>query len=185
MENYLYAKQERRIVPLVVSIGNHEAGNFYAPEDAFTFYKAYFVQEPIDEGRDPNKMPTYQTHVIANILLLSLDSYVYATPSGPQADWIANELQRSYAMPNIRFRTAMYHAPQWPSVRKLEDSVSKACREAWSPIFDQYGMDIGFENHDHAYKRTKLMKNGQPVSSNGTLFVGDGSWGVEDGFRYV
>jgi acid phosphatase type 7 len=187
VENYLYAKPERRLVPLLVSIGNHEAGNFYAPEDTFTFYKSYFVQEPLPAGRNPNTLQTYQPHVIGNLLILSLDSFVYSDPAGPQAAWISAELEKSYSQVDSRilWRTAMYHAPQWPSVRKLEDSVSKACREAWGPIFDHYGVDIGFENHDHAYKRTKLMKAGQPVASNGTLFIGDGSWGVEDGYRSV
>lgn len=185
IETHLYSVSERRLVPLLVSIGNHEAGNFFAPADTFTFYRSYFVQEPLAEGQDPNTLPTYQNHVIGNVMLLSLDSYVYADPAGPQKQWLESQLFQSLSQSEVTFRTAMYHAPQWPSVRKLEDTASKACRDAWGPVFDHFGVDVGFENHDHAYKRTKLMKGGQAVERNGTLFIGDGSWGVEDGFKCV
>ncbi len=37
-------------------------------------------------------------------------------------------------------------------------------------------LKIGFENHDHGYKRTKRLKGGQE-DVNGTLYIGDGCLG--------
>eukprot|EP01133_Synstelium_polycarpum_P019969 gene19969-23930_t len=65
----------------------------------------------------------------------------------------------------------------YPTIRKYENSYSRAVREAWLDLFDQFSFQIAFENHDHAYKRTKSMRNSVP-GLNGTVYMGDGSWGV-------
>lgn len=36
---------------------------------------------------------------------------------------------------------------------------------------------MGFENHSHSYKRTKLLRDGKE-DPTGTLYIGDGAWGV-------
>jgi hypothetical protein len=54
-----------------------------------------------------------------------------------------------------------------------------SCSASPQDIFDKYNVDLGLENHDHAYKRSKLIKNRQIVDSGGTLYIGDGSMGVE------
>jgi hypothetical protein len=51
-------------------------------------------------------------------------------------------------------------------------------RKAWLPLFDKHQLDVAFENHDHALKRSKLLKNNKVVPKNGTLYVGDGAWAV-------
>lgn len=38
-------------------------------------------------------------------------------------------------------------------------------------------MTIVFENHTHAFKRSKRIKDGQP-HENGTYYLGEGAWGV-------
>jgi glucan-binding YG repeat protein len=45
-------------------------------------------------------------------------------------------------------------------------------------LFDQYGLDAAFENDHHIYKRSKLIKEGK-VDDSGTLYIGDGAWGVK------
>ena len=35
----------------------------------------------------------------------------------------------------------------------------------------RHKLDVGFEHHDHSYKRTKKLKGGQP-NVNGTLYLG-------------
>jgi acid phosphatase type 7 len=45
-------------------------------------------------------------------------------------------------------------------------------------LFEKYGLNAAFEHHEHAYKRTYLIRNGQ-VDSNGVLYLGEGAWGPE------
>lgn len=65
----------------------------------------------------------------------------------------------------------------YPSFRPYGDEPSSGLRDSWLPYFDQYNLTFGFENHDHAYKRTKPMRNSVP-DPTGTIYVGDGAWGV-------
>jgi len=80
-------------------------------------------------------------------------------PDGTQAEWLEGQLKELSENPSIRWKTALYHVPMWPSVRSESDSAVTATRAAWSPIFDKYQLHIGFENHDHSYKRTKPIRD--------------------------
>ena len=47
----------------------------------------------------------------------------------------------------------------------------------WVPNFDKYKVMTAFENHVHAFKRTKPMV-GNTAKANGTVYVGDGAYGA-------
>lgn len=113
------------------------------------------------------------------LLLLSLDSNVY-TEAESQKTWMEQVMNTS----SQRWRTAIYHAPMWPSVRAVTDSISSSLRANWGALFERLGVDVAFENHDHAYKRTKPMVASGPAANGvGTLHVGDGKWGLDEGLR--
>jgi hypothetical protein len=100
-----------------------------------------------------------------SILLLDTD---HANPiEGEQTQWLKKALAErghiQHIIPN-------YHAPAYPSVRSWKATSSTKIRDLWVPLFEEAGIEIVFENHDHAYKRTKPM--------NGIVFIGDGAWGV-------
>jgi hypothetical protein len=68
--------------------------------------------------------------------------------------------------------------PAYPSVRALADAQPTRIRTQWVPLFENAGVQLAFENHDHAYKRTKPMLGGV-TNSDGIVFAGDGAWGVD------
>ena len=43
-------------------------------------------------------------------------------------------------------------------------------------------MRIAFQNHDHSYMRSKLLRNNEE-NTFGTLYIGNGAWGVTPGRR--
>jgi hypothetical protein len=52
--------------------------------------------------------------------------------------------------------------------------------EIFVPVFDKYHVDLVFTGHDHAYARTKTLKNGESYPS-GTVYIttgrsGDRTW---------
>jgi hypothetical protein len=69
----------------------------------------------------------------------------------------------------------------WPSYRsdKVGESgkINHLIREHWCPLFDEYGVQLAFEHHDHAYKRTYPIRKGT-VDPRGVVYLGDGAWGV-------
>ncbi|XP_049849749.1 uncharacterized protein MT2654-like isoform X2 [Schistocerca gregaria] len=162
------------MVPLLTSIGNHEAGISFHSDIAYTaFYKYYFVHSvPTENLID---LPTYHVHNISGSVILVLDSCVLVPSDHIQPDFINRHLSKNYL-----WKMALYHAPLYPSVRSFTNSISKSLRQDWEPLFDRHHLHVGFENHDHAYKRTHFMKAGEQVTpQNGTLYLGDGSIGVD------
>lgn len=160
-------------VPIIAAPGNHEAGGWAQPLSNMRFYKRYFVQENLN-NRPAQSLPLHHSHYISNQLLIALDSNVIETPAS-QVSWLSDVLADA---PPGTLKTAIYHAPGYPSVRAFSDPESTGVRTHFVPVFDTYNLTAAFENHDHAYKRTKLLKAGEPHPS-GTLYLGDGAFGVK------
>lgn len=71
----------------------------------------------------------------------------------------------------------VYHVSAWPSFRALTNTYSTLVRDHWVPLFEEYGIALSFENHDHTFKRTKPIRNNQ-MDQQGVVYIGDGAWGV-------
>lgn len=157
-------------IPMVVAIGNHEVrGGYRGSVDDAPFYFSFFVQDP--EAR------TFFAHRFgSNLVVLTLDSGHVEAHGGRQAEWLQGTLEMYQ---NVRYKVAQYHVPLYPSSRSFEDHWSAQGRQHWLPLFDRYGLTVAFENHDHAFKRTHLLRNNEIVPDGGTLYLGDGAWGRE------
>ncbi|KAL6079409.1 Metallophosphoesterase [Balamuthia mandrillaris] len=158
-----------RMLPLLVSIGNHEAG-YSAPEAPY--FQAYF---PRERGLDTNwnHRKTFASHLLANhTIVLALDTGHVASPSS-QKSWIDEQLNQNKNRPT---RLATYHVPLYPS--RESDDDQDTLRDNWLSLFDKHKLSIAFEHHDHLYKRTKLLRNGTASETSGTLYLGDGCLGI-------
>lgn len=152
-------------IPMILAIGNHETNSKETvPERRAPFYFGYFAQ---------SDKTYFARRIGAQTVLFALDTGHVAPHGGEQAAWLESEMEAYADVPN---KFACYHVPLYPSHREYEGSGSKAGREAWLPIFDKHGLDTAFENHDHTYKRSKLLKNNE-VHPQGTLYLGDGCFG--------
>jgi hypothetical protein len=156
------------MVPMVMGIGNHEVNDFVSDDDRLRspFYTSFF-------GRQADDI-YYVRKFGDNMVFLMLDSGHLNPHHGEQTDWLKQQLETHRDVP---YRFATYHIPLYPAHRDYEGAGSKAGRKNWGPLFDEYGLTIGFENHDHVLKRTKPIK-GNEVASEGTIYVGDGTYGV-------
>ena len=154
---------EGNMIPLLASIGNHEAGGFAkVGELDEPFYKAYFVHEPL-LGRSPFDLTRYSSHLLgSNSMIVALDTGVIESISGSQKIWMKEEL-KEHKERKVKF--AIYHAGLYPSVRPYSGEIHTRLRVHWLPIFDRYNLTVGLENHDHAYKRTIPLSNGKKTSS--------------------
>lgn len=159
---------ERRLIPVIAAIGNHDLNGQFGqtPEQALLFSTLF-------------PMPGKQIYNV-----LDFDSYLslflldsgHANPiNGAQTDWLKNSLQKRQ---NIPTKLAIYHVPAYPSIRPFYGKYSLLIRRHWVPLFEQYGIHLAFEHHDHAYKRTHPLLNNR-VNPKGIIYLGDGAWGVE------
>lgn len=161
-------RSDGTLIPLITAIGNHDINGRYdqTPEYAPFYYFLF-----------PTKSDTgYRVIDFGDYLSLwVLDSGHTRPVEGDQTDWLEETLKKREQVP---FKIALYHVPAYPSARAFDNKRSTIVRNNWTPLFEKYGLKAAFENHDHAYKRTHLIKNGK-VSEDGVLYVGDGAWGVE------
>ncbi len=156
-----------RLIPMLVSIGNHEVkGSYRKPlENARSFYTLF--SSPGEQG--------YQCLDFGKYLsLLLLDSDHTHTIAGEQTVWLAKTLSARRKVPHV---IPVYHTPAYPGYRVFDATQASEVRQHWCPLFDQHGVKLVFENHDHCFKRT-LPIRGNKVDPQGTIYLGDGAWGV-------
>src|SRR5690625_7699759 len=106
--------------------------------------------------------------------LVLLDTDHTNPVDGVQTEWLEQVLAERQEVPHL---FPVYHGPAWPSVRNPDWEQSVRVREHWVPLFEAYGVRVAFENHDHAYKRTRPIRNNRKDPS-GVVYFGDGAWGV-------
>jgi acid phosphatase type 7 len=169
-----------RVIPIIVGIGNHEVleGYYsnhenYAQTDAFrlaiapNFYRLFAF---------PGQ-PGYAALDFGNYLTLVVLDTDHTNPiEGQQTAWLKQVLTERQEK-NVAHIFPLYHVPAYPSHRSYDNSISIGIREHWVPLFEEHGVRMAFENHDHTYKRTRPMLAGA-VDPAGIVYMGDGAWGV-------
>ena len=160
-----------RLVPVIVAIGNHEVQLRYHHRGATHEHAPYFFSYFAFPG-----MPGYNTLDFGDYLsLVILDSGHVNPIEGDQTDWLAAELAQRQNKTHV---LPIYHVPGYPSYRDYDGSLQTAIREHWIPLFEEHGVRVAFEHHDHTFKRTHPIRGGEIDEENGILFLGDGAWGV-------
>lgn len=178
------------VTPFVITIGNHELFGIRrplrgsSPHDEMTETEArdYMDEHNLWDGKPtfffdvfafPGK-PSYNVLDFGDYLsLIALDSDHYSNIEGAQTAWLeavlAEREDRTHVLPK-------YHVPAWPSHRSM-GSTRGVVREHWPPLFEEYNVRVAFENHDHTYKRTYPIRDGERVAEGeGVVYLGDGNW---------
>lgn len=155
------------LIPIIPAIGNHETMGGYGqtPAEAPFFYA--FFPMPGFQGYNVLDFNSYLSIII-------LDSHHTHPIEGAQTHWLFHTLKERQHIPH---KFALYHVGGFPSVRPFKGKVDKRIRENWVPIFEYFGLNAAFENHDHAYKRTHPLRNGR-IDPTGVVYMGDGGWGI-------
>jgi len=157
-----------RMIPILPVLGNHDIKQvaLKAPAAHFLFYDLFALPE---EG-----VP-YRVLDAGNYLsFFLLDSGHTFHVNGQQSLWLKNTLAQRE---NVPYKMAAYHIAGFPSVYPYRGLNARQIRQSWSPLFERYHLQVAFEHHNHAYKRTFPLK-GDVVDPSGVIYMGDGSWGV-------
>lgn len=161
-----------RLIPMVVTIGNHEVDGGYGKTRAQAPF--YFA---LHDGLYAER--SYATLDFGDYLsLILLDSGHIAAIGGEQADWLGRVLAERSDRDHL---IAVNHVPAYPSYRKPVGSAGQPGtgaenRERWVPLFERHGVDVVLEHHDHTFKRTHALLDGH-ADARGVVYLGDGSWG--------
>lgn len=158
-----------RAVPMVVVIGNHEvSGTGYRPKDppppamADQYYSLF----------QPGENRSNHTVDFGNYLSLVLLDSGHTASIASQTTWLRDALEERKSVGRLM---VCYHRPAYGSGIK-EDAID--IRKEWCPLFEQYMVDVVFENDHHGYKRTYPISHGRRDDEAGVPYLGDGAWGV-------
>ncbi|KAL0483996.1 hypothetical protein AKO1_004628 [Acrasis kona] len=170
--------KEGLMIPLLTSIGNHEAkyGLFGSKAiDALPYL--VFMNHQI--GKYDTDQSLFHSHLLTDkCSLLVLDSGV-VNKHKHQVNWMKDMWSGKLSTTK---KMAVYHAPLYPSSSDVVDDMVLKGKTHWGPLFSSYNLSIVFENHDHTYSRSKRIYNGQIIQGHdngyGTVFLGDGAMGV-------
>ncbi len=132
-----------RKVPYYPILGNHEYNSSY-------YYKAF----PLPEGGGTDRIQWYSfdfgsvhfTVLDADVLLMEKDKEKMKV----QTDWLVKDLQSAR---NTKFKVVVFHQPFWTNVVKEKGNPDLA--SYWKKIFEDYGVNVVFNGHYHAYEHDK------------------------------
>ncbi|MFD0714197.1 phosphodiester glycosidase family protein [Paenibacillus sp. GCM10027626] len=144
------------IVPVV---GNHEVTGSRKTEE----YLAHFnhPQNGIDTLKGSNFSFDYKN---AHFIVLNSE-YDFEE----QREW----MRRDLAATNKKWKIVAFHRGPFGS-----QYDSEHIRNAWTPVFDEFQVDLVLNGHDHVYVRTYPMKDKKPVADGeGTTYIVGGSSG--------
>ncbi len=151
-----------RLIPMVIVVGNHDVKHKQIDPLFYSFFAF------------PTKnVPYYVLDFGRYLSLFLLDSGHTYPIAGKQSVWLEERLAERGQVP---LKIASYHVAAYPSVYPYEKEAS-VVRENWVPLFEKHGVQVAFEHHNHAFKRTHLLKEGK-IDPEGVLYLGDGAWGV-------
>ncbi len=155
----------KRMIPMVVTIGNHEINGSRQPRpksSAKFFYSLFEL---------PSGLSRYAIDFGNYLSIILLDSG-HSQPVSEQTPWLAGALQSRAKFPYLFI---CYHKPTYgTSVKEPNMNV----RNEWVPLFEKNRVDIVFENDHHVYKRSKLLYENKENRERGVLYIGDGAWGT-------
>ncbi len=155
------------LIPIVPAIGNHEVkGRYKQHTDNAAYFYALFAMPGI-EGYNVLDCGDYMS-------VLLLDTEHTHPIEGDQAQWVMETLRDREHVPH---KFAAYHVPAYPSVRSFSGKYNPLVRRHWVPSFEKYGLNIAFEHHEHAYKRSHPIKENW-YHPDGVVYMGDGAWGT-------
>jgi len=175
-----------RDIPVIMGVGNHEVLGGYHDRNDHERRAHLPPYTQTDESRAsiapyyfalaafPGQ-PGYGALDFGDYLSILLLDTNHTNPIvGAQTRWLYQALRDRANVPHI---IPVYHVGAFPSVRSPDGGTHTAVRDNWVPLFEQHNVKVAFENHDHIYKRTYPIRDGR-VSSNGVVYIGDGSWGT-------
>lgn len=138
------------------ALGNHEASGV-------PIYKNNFELPKV------NGSPLYYSFIYGNALFISLNS---ENPGDQgQTTWLINTLAAASTNPAIVWKIINFHKPFYTIGSHSGEMNSHF--STWWKAFDDYGVDLIVNGHDHMYERTKPINRNISTTSAVTEYGSD------------
>ncbi|MGL4344749.1 MAG: purple acid phosphatase family protein [Cellulosilyticaceae bacterium] len=140
-------------------VGNHEAYTS-GDIDGITRFQDHFNLPTNGKGGQSETVYSYN---YGDVHFVSLNTEVSMDELKEQMEWLKKDVKDA----NKNWNIVTLHKGPYLSKRDLIDY-----RELMVPVFDELGIDIVLQGHDHTYIRTAPLKDGKEVADGeGTVYL--------------
>jgi len=143
-------------IPIFPSVGNHEKGS--------QFYFRYFSLPQGSSERKGRHNESWYSFDYGNSHFVALDSNREYKRGSQQYRWLKRDLRTSKA----KWKFVFFHHPPYNS--GAHKSLLPL-RDALTPLFRKYGVDMVFSGHAHTYERTYPIKAFAKPKSHPIIYV--------------
>ncbi len=140
------------VMPIV---GNHEFGNLWD-----SLFQENFV---LPENGHQEWYYSF-SYGFAHITALDSENHGIAPYDVQDINWIKEDLELAAGDPTILWKFVVFHQPPFASASHAERLDIKA---QWSPLFEQYDVDIVFNGHNHFYERHYPVNHNNEYNATG------------------
>jgi predicted phosphodiesterase len=148
-------------------------GDYSYEDSADCWFK---IVDPIDDKikieignhdvEELGKLPKYMDHFrlteqyysfdYRNIHFLALSTETPFAVNSPQYNFVKNDLSKAASDANIDWIIVYYHRPMY-TIPSTHSAIS-SLRSTYHPLFEEYGVDLVLQGHNHNYQRTYPIK---------------------------
>lgn len=161
------------------TLGNHDAKTLLGAP----YYSIFTLPKSGEAGGVASGTEAYYSFDYGNIHFICLNSEtVNALPGGAMYNWLKADLEA-----NTQDWTIVYfHQPPYSKGSHDSDEITELkiqiMRKTFTPVFDDYGVDLVFSGHSHAYERSYPVAGHRGLSRTLTAdMIKDHGDGREDG----
>lgn len=163
------AQNELLNLPILPVVGNHEALN----KNKTNYNTSNFTDRfnlP-DSGIAGVPAGTVYSVDYGGLHIAVMNTQCGSGTYKKQAEWLKRDMSSS----NKPWKVVALHRGPYGATYDTTD-----IRKAWVPAFDELGIDLVLQGHDHNYVRSYPMKNGKAVQNGkGTVYMVGNSGGVK------
>ncbi|MCW1930240.1 MAG: metallophosphoesterase [Candidatus Kerfeldbacteria bacterium] len=140
-------------VPFYGTVGNHD----YATDAGAPYKNVFETPTKYSDVEDYYAFDYGPAHIV------SLNTSIDYTEGSAQYEWLTNDLAQS----DKKWKIVFFHFPVWSSGRH---GSTEGLADALSPIFEEHGVQLVINGHDHAYEHN--------YTTNGVLYLVTGGGGA-------
>jgi len=120
-----------------IAIGNHD---YRGPEEIYQYMNRFGLTEQ------------YYSFNYQNIHFIALSTEIPFNVTSAQYQFVKNDLSKAASNPNIEWIIMYFHKQMYtlPS----DNHALPTLRSTYHPLFEQYGVDLVLQAHNHNYQRT-------------------------------
>ncbi len=154
--------------PLYPVVGTHELGS----GSNVCGYQAYTDVYYLPENAPSGDVERYYSFDWGNVHVISLNTEQNYDAGSAQYNWLESDLQNT----DRRWIVVAFHNPPYSSGPHGNDTNVQA---QLVPLFEQYGVDVVLNGHDHDYERTCPIKNNActTIDNGGVVYIVTGGAG--------